>query len=105
MLPCVVVSSYFKSYLLTNAAIVFTPQLAGEAHQLGCPKIILDHVHVYIYICMYAPKCLSTRCIGGTSIGDALATGIQTPAGPCKFMNIAIRTNCIKYQMLHVFLT
>ena len=34
---------------------------------------------------------------------DALATGIQAPAGPCKLMNIAIRTNCIKYQMLHVF--
>ena len=32
---------------------------------------------------MYAPQCLS---IGGTSIGDALATGIQAPAGPCKLM-------------------
>ena len=52
---------------------------------------------------MYTPQCLSTRCIGAsTSIGDALATGIQAPAGPCKLMNIAIRTNCIKYQMLHV---
>ena len=39
---------------------------------------------------MYAPQCLSTRCIGGTSIGDALATGIQAPAGTCKLMNIAI---------------
>ena len=47
-------------------------------------------VYIYIYICMYAPQCLSTRCIGGTSIGDALATGIQAPAGPCKLMNIAI---------------
>ena len=53
---------------------------------------------------MYAPQCLSTCCIGGTSIGDALATGIQAPAGPCKLMNIAIGTNCIKYQMLHVIL-
>ena len=35
---------------------------------------------------------------------DALATGIQAPAGPCKLMNIAIRINCIKYQMLHVSL-
>ena len=54
---------------------------------------------IYMYV-----QCLSTHCIGGTSIGDALATRIQAPAGPCKLMNIAIRTNCIKYQMLHVIL-
>ena len=30
----------------------FTPQLAGIARQLGCPKIVLDHVSVlYLYIC------------------------------------------------------
>ena len=50
---------------------IFTPQLAGEARQLGCPKIVLDHVRVYIYIfffniCLCAPQCLSTRCIGNT---------------------------------------
>ena len=50
---------------------------------------------------MYTPQCFSTCCIGGTSIGDPLATRIQAPAGPCKLMNIAIGTNCIKYQMLH----
>ena len=33
--------------------IVFTPQLAGKACQLGCPKIVLDHVHVYLYIYMF----------------------------------------------------
>ena len=33
-----------------------------------------------------------------------LATGIQAPAGTCKLINIALRTNCIKYQMLHVIL-
>ena len=22
----------------------------GEAHQMGCPKIVLDHVHVYLYM-------------------------------------------------------
>ena len=27
----------------------FTAQLAGEARQLGCPKIVLDHVCVCIY--------------------------------------------------------
>ena len=27
---------------------VFIPQLAGEAHQLGCSKIVLDHVGVYV---------------------------------------------------------
>ena len=59
------------SVLIHAHVLIFTPQLAGEARQLGCPKIVLDHV-----------------C-----------------TGPCKLMNIAIRTNCIKYQMLHVFLT
>ena len=47
----------------------FTPQLAGKARQLGCPKIVLDHVrvlYIYIYICLCAPQCLSTRCIGNT---------------------------------------
>ena len=29
---------------------IFTAQLAGKARQLGCPKIVLDHVRVYIYI-------------------------------------------------------
>ena len=42
---------------------------------------------------MYAQQCLSTCCIGGTSIGDTLATGIQVTAGPFKLMNIAILTN------------
>ena len=32
--------------------ILFIPQLAGKARQLGCPKIVLD---VRVYICMYAP--------------------------------------------------
>ena len=32
---------------------IFTPQLAGKARQLGCPKIVLDHVRVYIYMCVY----------------------------------------------------
>ena len=31
--------------------VFFTPQLAGEARQLGCPKIVLGHMRVYnIYI-------------------------------------------------------
>ena len=51
---------------------IFTPQLAGKAHQLGCPKIVLDHVrvyiyiYIYIYICLCTPQCLSTHCIGNT---------------------------------------
>ena len=31
---------------------LFTAQLAGKAHQLGCPKIVLDHMRVYLYICV-----------------------------------------------------
>ena len=57
--------------LLRYLDVIFTPQLAGEARQLGCPKIVLDHVcvlyiFIYIYICLCAPQCLSTRCIGNT---------------------------------------
>ena len=43
----------------------FTPRLVGEvvgkACHLGCPKIVLDHVHVYniLYkLCLCAPQCL-----------------------------------------------
>ena len=32
------------------SSVCFTAQLAGKARQLGCLKIILDHVHVYLYI-------------------------------------------------------
>ena len=36
---------------MNTERMIFTPQLAGGAHQLGCPKIVLDHMHViYIYI-------------------------------------------------------
>ena len=36
----------------------FTAQLAGKARQLGCPKIVLDHVRViYIYIYIYIYVC------------------------------------------------
>ena len=38
---------------------VFTAQLAGKARQLGCPKIVLDHVRVY----MYALDFLTIGCI------------------------------------------
>ena len=38
--------------------LIFTAQLAGEARQLGCPKIVLDHVRVYIYnIIIYIYVC------------------------------------------------
>ena len=49
---------------------------------------------------MCAPQCLSTctHCTGGTWIGDALATGIQAPAGACKLVNIALPTNYAKYM-------
>ena len=36
--------------LATVKQLLFTPQLVGEACQLGCPKIVLDHVRV-IDIC------------------------------------------------------
>ena len=30
--------------------VLFTAQLAGKARQLGCPKTVLDHVRVYMYV-------------------------------------------------------
>ena len=38
-----VASNYLSKVLLT-----FISQLAGFAHLLGCPKIVLDHVDVYL---------------------------------------------------------
>ena len=37
---------------------VFTAQLTGKACQLGCPKIVLDHMRVYIYIYIYIHVCM-----------------------------------------------
>ena len=31
---------------------IFTPQLAGKACQLGCLKIVLDHMHVCVCVCV-----------------------------------------------------
>ena len=42
-----------SSYKGVATSELITPQLAGKAHQLGCPKIVLDHVHVYLYIYIY----------------------------------------------------
>ena len=46
--------------------VIFTAQLAGKARQLGCPKIVLDHVrvlYIYIYICLCALGFLTIGCI------------------------------------------
>ena len=74
-------------------------QLVGKARQLGCPKIVLDQcvcicIYIYIYIYIYYMYVHTTR----------RTSNLQAPAGTCKLMNIAIGTNCIKYQMLHVIL-
>ena len=47
-------------------AIVITPQLVGEARQLGCPKIVLDHMCVYLYNIVRTTMLKYTRCTGGT---------------------------------------
>ena len=91
-----------EKQLLFSLWSFFTPKLAGKAHQLGCPKIILT---TCVHVCMCTLHCLSTHYIGGIWIGDSLATGIQAPGGPRKLINIALRTNCAKYQMLHVFVS
>ena len=53
-------------------------------------QVFFNCIHSWASDIMYTQQCLSTCCIGGTSIGDTLATGIQVTAGPCKLMNIAI---------------
>ena len=47
---CVIIlpSDYTTRYITTVINLFFIPQLAGKARQLGCPKIVLDHVRVYI---------------------------------------------------------
>ena len=45
------------STILFFFLFLFTPQLAGEARQLECPKIVLDHVRVYIYIYIFIYVC------------------------------------------------
>ena len=47
----------FLQGLAIGLRIIFTAQLAGEARQLGCPKIVLDHVRVYIYIYIFIYVC------------------------------------------------
>ena len=42
---------------------IFIAQLAGKARQLGCPKIVLDHVRVLLYICLCALGFLTIGCI------------------------------------------
>ena len=45
-----------KMHEKVDVHLLFTPQLAGEARQLGCPKIVLDHVrvyYIYIYVCTH----------------------------------------------------
>ena len=39
-----------KHMCINKNVVVFSSQLVGEACQLGCPKIVLDHVCVYITI-------------------------------------------------------
>ena len=56
--------------MVLMAVVLFTTQLA---YQLGCPKIVLDHVCVWIYmyitcVCMYMYMCVHNAQvhIGGT---------------------------------------
>ena len=61
-------------------------------------KIVLDHMHI-----LYLQRICAHPNAYVHVVLEVHATGIQVPAGPCKLMNIAIGTNCIKCQMLHVF--
>ena len=45
------IQSNAKDSLKIMERSFFTAQLVGEACQLGCPKIVLDHVRAYIYVC------------------------------------------------------
>ena len=47
-----IVIDYRLHYEINILVAIFTAQLAGKARQLGCPKIVLDHMCVYIYVCV-----------------------------------------------------
>ena len=53
------------------ALTFFTAQLAGKAHQLGCPKIVLDHVRVCIYIYYACTLWISSLLVVYDAIDNA----------------------------------
>ena len=58
---------------------LYTSWQAKSASSGVCPKIVLDHMHVYLFIiinvCLCALQCLSTHI----ELETALATRIQVP--------------------------
>ena len=52
---------------------IFIPQLAGKARQLGCPKIVLDHMCV-LYIIIY----ILYKALVHTQPSIVLLPGIHT---------------------------
>ena len=95
-------SMYRRYYILvsicTNAQTV-TPQLVGKARQLECPKIVLDHVCVYIYVYMFVHTTMLKYTLYWKYMNWRRTSNRNISS--CKLMNIALRT---KYQMLHVIL-
>ena len=92
---------------------LFTPQLVGKTRQLGRSKILwIMCMYIYIYIFIYyiylyiiyiyilyifiyyiyicAHAMLKYTLYWRYMNWNALATGIQVTAGPCKLMNNAI---------------
>ena len=65
--------------VLTLPIIKLFTQLAREACQLGCPKIVLDHVHVFVCVCMsvyvhttmlkYTQRYKNWRCTSNWNTG------------------------------------
>ena len=53
--PCFCAFYIFNTTPNPTSSSFFTPQLAGFARQLECPKIVLGHmcVCIYIYVCTH----------------------------------------------------
>ena len=67
--------------LLSPKLVVSTTELVGFAHQLGCPKIVLDYMHIiyiYIYIYIYLFICIMcTSKMLKVYIGDHTSTKLS----------------------------
>ena len=62
---------YYCSTPFIMLLYLFIAQLVGKARQLGCPKIVLDHVCVYLYILYVCALWVSSPLVVYDAIDNA----------------------------------
>ena len=77
--------------------------MAGKAHKLGCPKIVLDHDHMCVYVCAlrFPHHWLSKASIHQTTL--LLATVVTRLYQPCSRVVAPLLQpgyNCCKQQCI-----